>query len=86
MELIEGESLRAALRRGPIAAARARSYIATQVAASLADAHAHTIVHRDLKPDNVMLQERGKQTRRRARARLRHREAARRLARDAATR
>ncbi len=34
--------------------------VAQQIAASLADAHAHGIVHRDLKPDNVMLTERGK--------------------------
>jgi serine/threonine-protein kinase len=60
MELVDGESLRTVLRRGPLSPRRALN-IAAQVAASLADAHAHTIVHRDLKPDNVMLQERGKQ-------------------------
>jgi serine/threonine protein kinase len=61
MEFIEGRSLRAAIQReGPFPPARALQ-IATQVAASLSDAHAHNIVHRDLKPDNVMLQDRGKQ-------------------------
>jgi len=61
MEYIEGRSLRSVVaKEGPLAPARALA-IAVQVAASLADAHAHNIVHRDLKPDNVMLQERGRQ-------------------------
>jgi serine/threonine protein kinase len=61
MEFIEGESLRKVLHeQGPLAPARALA-IATQIAASLADAHAHGIIHRDLKPDNVMLQARGRQ-------------------------
>jgi serine/threonine-protein kinase len=61
MEFIEGRSLRSAIaKEGPFAPQRAL-HIAAQVAASLADAHAHRIVHRDLKPDNVMLQDRGRQ-------------------------
>ena len=55
MELLEGEDLRARLRREeklPIADARA---IATQVLRALARAHAAGIVHRDLKPDNLFL-------------------------------
>jgi serine/threonine-protein kinase len=61
MELIEGRSLRSAIaNEGPFPPQRAL-HIAAQVAASLADAHAHAIVHRDLKPDNVMLQDRGRQ-------------------------
>jgi len=60
MELIEGRSLRAAIQsEAPLPLARALS-IASQVAASLADAHSHSIIHRDLKPDNVMLQARGR--------------------------
>ena len=60
MELIEGSSLRAVIQReAPLSPQRALA-IAIQVAASLADAHAHAVVHRDLKPDNVMLQERGR--------------------------
>jgi len=60
MELIEGSSLRDVIHRdAPLSPWRAL-YIASQVAASLADAHAHGIIHRDLKPDNVMLQQRGK--------------------------
>lgn len=61
MEYIEGNSLRQVLHReGPLSSERALG-IATQVAASLADAHTHGIIHRDLKPDNVMLTERGRQ-------------------------
>jgi serine/threonine protein kinase len=61
MEYIEGRSLRTVIQHeAPLSPRRALS-IATQVAASLADAHAHAIVHRDLKPDNVMLQDRGRE-------------------------
>jgi serine/threonine protein kinase len=60
MEYIEGKSLRAVMTSGPLPGPRALA-IAVQVAASLADAHAHSIVHRDLKPDNVMLQDKGRQ-------------------------
>src|SRR5512143_745406 len=61
MEYIEGRSLRQVIHHeAPLAPRRALA-IALQVAASLADAHAHRIVHRDLKPDNVMLQDRGRQ-------------------------
>ena len=61
MELIEGASLRGVLRdAGPLPPLRALG-IAAQIAASLADAHAHAIIHRDLKPDNVMLQDRGRE-------------------------
>jgi serine/threonine-protein kinase len=61
MELIEGRSLRSLLQsEAPLPPRRALA-IATQVAASLIDAHGHAIVHRDLKPDNVMLQDRGRE-------------------------
>jgi serine/threonine-protein kinase len=61
MEFIEGRSLRVLIgQEAPLPPVRALG-IAMQVAASLADAHAHSIVHRDLKPDNVMVQDRGKQ-------------------------
>ncbi len=61
MEYIEGKSLRDVIHQeAPLPLRRALT-IASQVAASLVDAHAHSIVHRDLKPDNVMLQDRGRQ-------------------------
>jgi serine/threonine protein kinase/Tol biopolymer transport system component len=53
-ELIEGETLRARMSRGPLAPSEALD-VAAQVAAALAAAHAAGIVHRDVKPENVML-------------------------------
>jgi serine/threonine-protein kinase len=61
MEFVEGRSLRAVIHaEAPLPIRRALA-IASQIAASIADAHSRSIVHRDLKPDNVMLQDRGKQ-------------------------
>ncbi len=53
-EFVEGETLRARLDGGPLAARRAVSY-ALQIAGGIAAAHARGIVHRDLKPENVMI-------------------------------
>ncbi len=53
-ELLEGETLRARLRGGPIAPRKAIEY-AQQIARGLAAAHDKGIVHRDLKPENVFL-------------------------------
>jgi eukaryotic-like serine/threonine-protein kinase len=53
LELIEGKTLRAAVRE-PIEF-REQLRIATAVTGALAAAHRLGIVHRDLKPDNVML-------------------------------
>jgi serine/threonine protein kinase len=54
LELLEGETLRAALDRAPLARATVLSY-AKQIASGLAAAHAKDIVHRDLKPDNIFV-------------------------------
>ncbi len=54
LELIEGESLRTRLARGPLPVEEAIA-VCRQVAEGLEAAHARGIVHRDLKPGNIML-------------------------------
>jgi len=54
LELVEGETLDAVLRRGPMALAQALA-TAIQIASAVEAAHESGIVHRDLKPANVML-------------------------------
>jgi len=54
MELVEGETVRALLKTGPIPFRQA-VVIAAQVADALAKAHEIGIVHRDLKPENLMV-------------------------------
>ena len=58
MEFIEGSTLGAEIKKGPLAPEIAARYGA-QIAGALAEAHALGIVHRDLKPSNVMLTRHG---------------------------
>ncbi len=53
-ELLEGETLRTLLDRGPVPLRRALE-ISRQVAEALASAHSKGIVHRDVKPENVFV-------------------------------
>ncbi|MDP9205024.1 MAG: serine/threonine-protein kinase [Gemmatimonadota bacterium] len=54
MPFVDGESLRARLKRGPIPPLETRS-ILIDVARALSCAHSHGIVHRDIKPENILL-------------------------------
>ncbi len=53
-ELLEGESLRDTLQRGPLTQRKALEY-GVQIAQGLAAAHEKQIVHRDLKPENIFV-------------------------------
>ncbi len=55
MPLVDGESLRAKLRREGQMPVQEAVRILREVVDGLAYAHAHGVVHRDIKPDNVML-------------------------------
>ncbi len=58
-ELLEGETLRAALASGKPAARRAIDY-AVQIARGLSAAHDKGVVHRDLKPENLFVTKDGR--------------------------
>ncbi len=58
MECVQGESLSAKLRRGPLSLRDATS-IVLQVAQALEEAHERGVIHRDLKPANVMITPKG---------------------------
>jgi eukaryotic-like serine/threonine-protein kinase len=57
-ELLDGETLRAPIGRGPVAPADARR-IASALTSGLVVAHARGLVHRDLKPENIFLTKSG---------------------------
>jgi tetratricopeptide (TPR) repeat protein len=54
MELVDGESLRERLHRGPLSAGETVR-IAEGILRGLAALHAGNIIHRDIKPENVLL-------------------------------
>ena len=58
MELVDGETLEAMLKRGPLGWEQALTY-AVQIAEALAAAHRAGIVHGDLKPGNIMVTKSG---------------------------
>jgi serine/threonine protein kinase len=58
MELLEGETLRERLKKGPIEWREALE-IGAAVADGLSAAHAKGVIHRDLKPENVFLTSEG---------------------------
>lgn len=55
MELLEGEDLKALLKRARTLPWPRIVHIAAQICAALAAAHARGVIHRDMKPDNVFL-------------------------------
>jgi serine/threonine-protein kinase len=58
MELVEGRSLDAAIRGGPLDPAAGVDVI-QQVLAALAYAHSHGVIHRDIKPANIIVRDDG---------------------------
>ena len=58
MELVEGETIAARLKSGPLPVKTALLY-ASQISAALVEAHGEGIVHRDLKPANIMIAKSG---------------------------
>jgi predicted Ser/Thr protein kinase/predicted esterase len=58
MEFIEGATLSAEIRKGPLAPELVVRYGA-QIAGALEEAHARGIIHRDLKPGNIMITRHG---------------------------
>src|ERR1051326_8397202 len=57
-EFIDGETLRARIKKGPLTATEALE-VGIQVAGALSSTHDVGIIHRDIKPDNIMLRHDG---------------------------
>ncbi|HEY5282385.1 MAG TPA: serine/threonine-protein kinase [Polyangia bacterium] len=55
MELLDGESLAALLKRTPLLPIPLATHLMVQVLGGLFAAHKHGIVHRDLKPENIFV-------------------------------
>jgi TolB-like protein/tetratricopeptide (TPR) repeat protein len=55
MPVVEGETLRERLRRGPRPGLEEVIRIGCDVASALSYAHQHDVVHRDIKPENIIL-------------------------------
>ena len=55
MPLVEGETLRERLQRGPPLSTEEIVRIVRDVASALSYAHQHDVVHRDIKPENIIL-------------------------------
>ncbi len=58
MELVEGETIAARLKNGPLPLKTALVY-ASQIVSALAEAHRKGIIHRDLEPGNIMIAKSG---------------------------
>ena len=58
MELVEGETIAARLKHGPMSVETVLRY-GVQIAGALTEAHGKGIVHRDLKPGNIMIAKSG---------------------------
>ncbi len=58
-ELLEGETLRAKIERGPLPVRKALDY-AIQIAQGLAAGHAKGLIHRDVKPANLFVTSEGR--------------------------
>jgi eukaryotic-like serine/threonine-protein kinase len=58
MELVEGETIAARLKSGPLPLKTVLLY-GSQIAVALVEAHGKGIVHRDLKPGNIMIAKSG---------------------------
>lgn len=56
MELVQGQTLAAVVRDGPLPAMRAAAYV-QRIAEAVGFAHCRGVLHRDLKPSNILLDE-----------------------------